>query len=158
MKKFQRQSNDHYRIFDVVHRIFDSTLSGPAKTRQAQGLATSAENGDSRPTNPPAQLDACSPPTYDFAIYSIDLIEYSIALGGRGNFFHDGAAGTDRRQPGRRVETAVDPQILQAINVIESLKARYFRTLDTRDVSAFGTVLADDTDVDTTMAFAMAGG
>ncbi|MEV6335332.1 nuclear transport factor 2 family protein [Nocardia vinacea] len=48
------------------------------------------------------------------------------------------------------METAVDPQTLQAINVIESLKARYFRTLDTKDWSAFGTVLADDIDVDTT--------
>ncbi|WP_433526934.1 nuclear transport factor 2 family protein [Nocardia pseudovaccinii] len=48
------------------------------------------------------------------------------------------------------METAVDPQTLQAINVIESLKARYFRTLDTKDWSAFGTALADDVDVDAT--------
>ncbi|MEV5834520.1 nuclear transport factor 2 family protein [Nocardia sp. NPDC052112] len=46
--------------------------------------------------------------------------------------------------------TAVDPDTLQAINAIESLKARYFRNLDTKDWSAFGSVLADDIDVDTT--------
>ncbi|WP_329409823.1 nuclear transport factor 2 family protein [Nocardia vinacea] len=44
----------------------------------------------------------------------------------------------------------MDPDILQAINAIESLKARYFRSLDTKDWAAFGSVLADDIDVDTT--------
>ncbi|WP_330252830.1 nuclear transport factor 2 family protein [Nocardia sp. NBC_00565] len=44
----------------------------------------------------------------------------------------------------------VDPDTLQAINAIESLKARYFRSLDTKDWSAFGSVLADDVDVDMT--------
>ncbi|MEV2224817.1 nuclear transport factor 2 family protein [Nocardia vinacea] len=44
----------------------------------------------------------------------------------------------------------MDPQISQAINVIESLEARYFRILDTKDWSAFDSVLADDIDVDTT--------
>ncbi|WP_433761263.1 nuclear transport factor 2 family protein [Nocardia sp. CA-135398] len=39
---------------------------------------------------------------------------------------------------------------MQAINTIESLKARYFRSLDTKDWSTFGSVLADDIDVDTT--------
>ncbi|WP_433621996.1 nuclear transport factor 2 family protein [Nocardia sp. CA-120079] len=46
--------------------------------------------------------------------------------------------------------TAVDPRTLQAINAIESLKARYFRSLDTKDWSVFGSVLAGDIDVDTT--------
>ncbi|MFI6362247.1 nuclear transport factor 2 family protein [Nocardia sp. NPDC050630] len=46
--------------------------------------------------------------------------------------------------------TPVDPDTLQAINTIESLKARYFRSFDTKDWSALGSVLADDVDVDTT--------
>lgn len=44
----------------------------------------------------------------------------------------------------------MDPDILQAINAIESLKARYFRSLDIKDWSTFRSGLADDIDVDTT--------
>lgn len=44
----------------------------------------------------------------------------------------------------------MDPDTLQAINTIESLKARYFRGFDTKDWSTLGSVLANDIDVDTT--------
>ncbi|WP_433526935.1 nuclear transport factor 2 family protein [Nocardia pseudovaccinii] len=44
----------------------------------------------------------------------------------------------------------MDPDTLQAINAIESLKARYCRGLDTKDWAAVGSVLADDIDVETT--------
>lgn len=44
----------------------------------------------------------------------------------------------------------MDPDTLQAINAIESLTARHFRSLDTKDWSTFSSGLADDIDVDTT--------
>lgn len=44
----------------------------------------------------------------------------------------------------------MDPYTVQAINAIESLKARYFRSLDTKDWPSVDSALADDVDVDTT--------
>jgi hypothetical protein len=44
----------------------------------------------------------------------------------------------------------MDPTTLQTINSIEALKARFFRTLDTKDWDEFETTLADDIEVDHT--------